>query len=120
MIMIENEPSLLPVLEPLCYATGQILKPLSLFPNDFLEVDVDPEMRAFIVEPITYRPKIDDEELKENTPVITYNEKEYVRDSRTPSWDAGRWLNRVPEKKQISYGRWKIAGTDFSAIVMRH
>jgi len=118
--MIENEPSLLPVLEPLCYATGQILKPLQLFANDFLEIDVDSEMRAFIVEPATYRPKIDNEELKENVSVITYNEKEYVRDSRTPSWDAGRWLNRVPEKKQVSCGRWKIAGTDFSAIVMRH
>ena len=38
-----------------------------------------------------------------------------------PSWNASSaWFLRVPERKQLGYGKWKLAGTDYTALIIHH
>lgn len=38
-----------------------------------------------------------------------------------PSWNASSaWFSRVPERKQLGYGKWRLAGTDYTALIIHH
>jgi SNF2 family DNA or RNA helicase len=96
---------LLPVLEPLCQATSTLLKPLALNDRDRLEVNLDEEGRRFIVQAFA---------------VGIYNSEQRTTASKSA---AQGWVKKIPERmptRDKAYGRWILAGTDFTALVIHH
>jgi len=94
----------LPILEPLTQATKNTLKPFALNRRDYLEIDLDSRGDRFVIEACVYQ--------------------DGIRTDRTPSYNAAtKWVSKVPEAYQPKgwpYGRWLMAGTDFTAIVIAH
>lgn len=104
---MEAEQLNLPYLEPLSKATETTLAPLKLYPSDYLEIDLDDEGRRFLVK--------------------------FRRKNRKGEFDdfASHWarelLHRIPERRAGKSndphryrGRWILAGTDFTALVIQH
>lgn len=106
MATMDTYLSSLPVLDPLTRATETRLKPVHLYGNDHLEIDLDEEGRRFIVEACIYRDGM--------RATGSYD---------TPSMNAAvKWVKKIPErnKDKVVYGKWTLAGTDFTALVMSH
>lgn len=113
-----------PVLEPLSRATSTTLSPVKFSQGDFLEIDVDATGKHFLCEAVCLK-KVD--HLLEGDGAAEYLQNEegvFVKDAsfyHYPSSDAAiSWFSRIPERKQISYGKWRLAGTDFTALVIHH
>jgi len=110
-----------PVLEPLSRATSTTLQPLSFYQGDFLEIDVDKEGKHFICKAVCLRKA---ENLLGETVHVHIDEGIFIKDDKYydyPSSTAAiKWVQRIPERKQISYGTWRLAGTDFTALVIHH
>lgn len=117
-----------PVLEPLSKATETTLKPLDLQDTDFLEIDVDDEGKHFIAEAVCLRrctgnilPSADDAACPD---FVQTPDGAFYKDDRYyhyPSWNATHnWFERVPERSQKGYGKWRLAGTDYTALVIHH
>lgn len=117
-----------PVLDPLSRATETALAPLNLLPSDFLEIDVDKEGKHFLVQavclkkcPANYLPSADDAAVPE---FITTPEGAFYKDPafyHYPSYTASSiWFQRIPERSQKGFGAWRLAGTDYTALVIHH
>jgi len=118
-----------PVLEPLSKATGTILAPLQFLPTDFLEIDVDEKnMEHFLVQAVCLKkcesnllPSMDD---AANPAYVTTPDGAFYKDDKYyyySSFNASTvWFRRVPERSQLGFGRWKLAGTDFTALIIHH
>jgi SNF2 family DNA or RNA helicase len=91
---------MLPTLEPLSRATGHTLEQLRLTDTDRLLLDLDEDGTRFIATAICVR----------NGEMVNW----------TPSYDARKWFKRVPERDHLDGDTWKLAGTDFTAILIRH
>lgn len=110
------------VLEPLCKATAQHFAPPHLFPNDFLVVSLDEDMRRFIVQGAAYKEyngalplgySMDD--------VERVNGNMMLKDKHGPSRMASEsWMAMVPERKDMGFGKWRLGGTDFTALSIYH
>jgi len=113
-----------PVLEPLSRATSTSLQPISFHRGDFLEIDVDKTGDAFITKAVCLK-KVDNAlggdveavHIRTDEGVFVKDEKYYDYPSTVASL---KWFGRIPERKQIQYGTWKLAGTDFSALLIHH
>ena len=148
MTQAENKIPAFPVLEPLSKATATALAPMELLPTDFLEIDVaesearmiqtgkragestsvDNDMMHFEVQavclkrcPTNILPSIDraaDPKYVQTPQGAFYKDDVHYH---YPSWNASSaWFTRVPERKQLGYGKWKLAGTDYTALIIHH
>jgi len=118
-----------PVLEPLSKATATALSPLILLPTDFLEIDIDEkEGNHFMVQAVCLKkcptnalPSIDDAAMPAY--VTTPDGAFYKEDAfyHYPSFSASStWFHRVPERSQKGFGFWRLAGTDYTALIIHH
>jgi len=124
-----------PVLEPLSRATQTALIPLDLLPTDFLEIDIDEKEWAdeekgqhFLVQAVCLK------KCKENllpsadgaavpAYVQTIEGAFYIDPVHYhyPSYNASYvWFRRVPERSQKGFGFWRLAGTDYTALIIHH
>ena len=103
----------LPVLEPLCRATEQTLKAIELFDNDYLELDLDDEGKRFIATVATY-------ESASEVDGVEIHGKWIKQSPHGASFNAHRWVRRIPERKELGYGKFRLGGTDFTALVIHH
>jgi len=127
MQVIETKISALPVLEPLSNATQTTLSPVDFLDSDFLELDVILEESGkmhFIAETVCLRKcpanmLPSDEVVYVQTPQGAY----YKDDNyyHYPSNNASMyWFKKIPERSQKGFGKWRLAGTDFTALVIHH
>lgn len=121
---MENKIPAFPILEPLSRATATTLKEVPFQDTDFLEIDVDKEGNHFIVEAVCLKKCPTNILPSDKVVYVTTPEGAYYKDEayfHYPSHQAVvTWFRRVPERKQISYGKWRLAGTDFTALVIHH
>ena len=116
-------------LEPLSDVTEEVVASLELFPNDFLEVDVDAEMKRFVVQATSLK------ELELPQPVEGWEELTAVHDNGVQAdleidgrafvktgWPSrvatDQWLHRVPERRRLAHGKWLLAATDYTMLVL--
>lgn len=83
-------------LTPLCDATEQLFRPLNLEHGDRLRIALDKEGKNFITE--------------------VYGVKNDIRGYC--SYYALKWQDRIPERKQLGYGKFSFAATDFTALII--
>lgn len=138
MTQTETKISAFPVLEPLSKATATALAPLKLLKTDFLEIDIaesdgrnaDSKSMHFMVQavclercPTNVLPSVDaaaDPQYVQ-TPDGAFYKDEKGLHYLYPSYNASTvWFRRVPERKQAGYGKWKLAGTDYTALIIHH
>lgn len=129
MIATENKIPAFPILEPLSKATATALAPLNLLPTDFLEIDVDGKTGDhFMVQavclkrcPTNVLPSADAAAMPA---YVTTSKGAFYKDDAFyyyPSYNASSvWFRRVPERSQKGYGLWKLAGTDYTALIIHH
>jgi SNF2 family DNA or RNA helicase len=109
------------VIEPLSKATASSIKPIKVEEGDFLEIDLDDKGDRFIVTPVYYREPYEDEDLTEKTTrrirgVLMVHDR-----WKSASWQASRtWVRRVPEAHRLHNDTWKMAGTDFTVVIIHH
>lgn len=114
----------MPVLEPLSRATQQRLTPISLTRSDFLEIDVNSEGDAFIIEMVNLTEC--EKNILPNDSVETFEfdgDMFYKKESnyRYVSYAAdNQWLSRIPERSQVGFSKHKLAATDFTVLVIHH
>ncbi|KKL16925.1 hypothetical protein LCGC14_2490720, partial [marine sediment metagenome] len=141
MTQTETKIPAFPILEPLSKATAMALAPGKLLETDFLEIDVcdsntgrgggahiEDDMMHFLVQAVCLRrcpadilPSVDS--AADPKYVQTPNGAFYQDDIHYhyPSWNASSsWFQRIPERKQMGYGKWKLAGTDYTALIIHH
>jgi len=118
-----------PILEPLSKATQTALAPLNLLPGDFLEIDVDEkEGQHFMVQAVCLKkcpanalPSMDDAAMPA---YVTTPEGAFYKDDsfyHYPSFSASStWFHRIPERSQKGFGFWRLAGTDYTALIIHH
>ena len=110
-----TEEQLKPVLTPLCAATETLFEPLDLREHDFLEVSLNEEGDRFIVQSQTYYTPHNGEMT------VDVNGTPMVKGRSAGSFNASyHWVKRCPERKELGQGKWLLAATDFSALVMYH
>lgn len=124
------------IVEPLSRATEQVFKPLRLREWDWLEISLDDEARRFVVESKSYR------EVKPGqckychdveqahtvnhhpfTPVgISFEQGgvSFAESGMPMSLDATNWVRRVPEQRDNKNGKFTLAGTDFTVLLIEH
>lgn len=127
MSSIVSESAALPVLEPLSEATGQLIRPIDLERRDFLRIDLGPDGKQFFLKPIALRVVTPEEwdsvqKLRETASieVIEHCGKQWLIDSRGPSYTASRgWANRIPFAKW-EHPCWVVDATDIAALVIHH
>lgn len=110
-------------IEPLCEATSQTLKPISLAPTDFLVVSLDDEAKKFTLEALALRTVREDE-----SPAYTLdhsNGSKLCVDWKCASTTAigqtnSPWIKRIPTATENGAGRWVCEATDFSVVVIHH
>jgi SNF2 family DNA or RNA helicase len=113
-----------PILEPLSRATSTSLRPIQFHQGDFLEVDVDKTGEHFICKAVCLRKTNNAIAGEQDVVMVQTSEGVFVKDDRYYNYPSSvastRWFARVPERKQIQLGTWKLAGTDFTALVLHH
>lgn len=107
------------LLEPLCAATQSVLKPISWLQNEFILIDTDDEIKRFIVRPV--RASASTELSPEDKWFIHPVTGDTLYERGSANMGAMRMLmRRIPEKQELGFGKWRVAGTDFSALVLKH
>lgn len=121
---MDTKISAFPVLEPLSRATATTLKEIKFHDTDFLEIDVDKEGNHFIVEAVCLRKCPTNILPSDKVVYVTTPEGAHYKDDayfHYPSHEASMiWFRRIPERSQKGYGKWKLAGTDFTALIIHH
>lgn len=105
------------VLEPLSEATKTTLSEIQFFPSDYLEISVDDELERFEIQAKSLAPWDPVKHAKITKTVVLNGEKFY--DTGFPSrLAAEEWVRRIPERKKLGFGWWRLGGTDFTALVI--
>jgi len=87
------------VLQPLCDATADLVADLPIWPNDRLEITTSKQQRgSWIIQAYAMR------------------RGERVAGSQAASYD---FFARLVERKEIGFGRWVVAATDFNAMLIQ-
>jgi len=124
MRKMEHKIPAFPILEPLSRATATTLKEVPLQDTDFLEIDVDKEGDHFIVEAVCLKKCPANSLPSDEVVYVTTPNGAYYKDDayyHYPSYDAtALWVRRVPEREQKGYGKWRLAGTDFTVLIIHH
>lgn len=118
-----------PLLEPLSQATATSFMPLKLLPSDFLEIGIEEkEGKHFIVQavclkrcPANMLGSTDHAAIPEFVQTI---DGSFYKDPAFyfyPSYTASsEWFQRIPERSQKGFGHWRLAGTDYTALIIHH
>lgn len=109
------------LLEPLCTATAAAFTPPNLFPNDYLLVEVDEELKRFIVQPTAmrrYTGVLRNFETEKD--IIEHNGEQFVKEASASGGATSSFIRRVPERTELGHSKWKLAGTDFTALLIYH
>jgi len=86
----------LPVLEPLCRATEQVLKPLQLETTDYLFVSLN-DKGHFVCQALAYRFA----SVNDNGETKLINGQKMILCDYGASWSATHsWQRRIPERKE--------------------
>jgi len=125
MIATENKIPAFPVLEPLSKATASTLAPIEFLDTDFLEIDVDEkEGKHFVVQAVCLRKCPSNILPNDETIYVTTSDGAFYKDDNYyyyPSYNASTiWFRRVPERSQKGFGKWRLAATDFTALIIHH
>lgn len=129
MTVTETKIPAFPVLEPLSKATATALSPLKLLGTDFLEIDVDnKEGEHFVVQAVCLKKcptnLLQSTDSAAIPPYVTTSEGAFYKDDAFfyhPSFNASSiWFKRIPERSQKGFGRWRLAGTDYTALIIHH
>lgn len=98
------------IIQPLCDATEQVFTPIDIQKNDFLLISLDKE--RFIIEAVELTDTISERQI---------NGRYISRYGARNGQIASAWVMRIPERsKQIHYGKYSVAATDYSALVIHH
>ena len=91
-------------IEPLNDATRRLFRPILYAKTDRMHISLDDSGKHFVLKCYALAKRWNSNEMYEVG----------------PSWSVRRFLERIPERKIISYSPqiWKVAGTDFSAILI--
>lgn len=130
MSSIRTEEAIRPLVEPLSEATGDLLRPLKLFPNDFLSLELSVDGRHFVAKPITAN-KVSIDELKSMVAEgadrqdiadrsFTKSGQHYIISPRSASGRLFAFLGRVIESSAVDTTTWNLAATDTTAIQIYH
>lgn len=110
----------LPVLEPLSRATRTLLEPITLFTPDYLRISLSDDANHFIVQAEAYVDPGDYYASREATPVTINGELKILARMSASGHARHTWVKRVPERKELGDGKWKLGCTDFTALVIHH
>lgn len=119
-----NKIPAMPVLEPLSRATQNTLAPLTMQPTDFLEIDVN-DAENFVVQSVYLKQVSGNLLPADGMEYVQTSKGIFIKDDKWNSYYASHnattaWARRVPERKEAGYGRYEMAGTDFTALVIHH
>lgn len=118
-----------PILEPLSQATATSFMPLKLLPSDFLEIGIEEkEGKHFLVQavclkrcPTNMLASTDKAAIPEFVQTV---DGAFYKDPAFyfyPSYTASsEWFQRIPERSQKGFGFWRLAGTDYTALIIHH
>ncbi len=107
------------VLTPLSKATSTLLEPIKLFANDYLELELDKTLRWFVSTAISYRPYSGVlSNYYTEADIVDFNGRMWLKDGSASGNAAQGWVKKVPEKSEIGFGKWRLAATDFTALII--
>lgn len=86
------------ILEPLSENTSKLLEPSDIRSNDRLRVALTEDGRHFVLH--------------------AYAELNDVRVTPSHPARAGRWIQNMPEVREVTANRWEVAATDISALII--
>ncbi len=120
----------LPLLEPLSKATETTLKPIYLYPEEFIEIKLDEDGRNFILRPIVGTLKrrcncfIEHVQTGAEINCDCLHRIGYDYENFEERLSRGfiEMMKKIPECKEDRHhpGRWLAATTDFTALVIMH
>lgn len=108
------------ILDPLSKATSTLLEPTSLFVNEYMEVDIDEDGKRFIINVKAMKPfqGVLPFGMTEKH-IVRIGGKDFIEEAGGASHrNSEVYFRRFPEAKQQAYGRWRVAVTDISAIIL--
>jgi len=104
------------ILKPMSEATRTLFTPIRIDRDEYLEIDLDKRGRKFI----TQATKLQPYSFDEGGHYYTINgEKQYKNDSISNAVAFG-WQRRIPECKDLGFGKWSFACTDFTVLTLHH
>ena len=104
------------ILKPMSEATKNLLTPIRIDKDEYLEIDLDKHGRKFVTQATKLRPYNFDEG---GHYYIINGEKQYKNGSISNSV-AFVWQQRIPERKELGFGKWAFACTDFTVLTLHH
>lgn len=125
MNVTETKIPAFPILEPLSKATATSLSPIKFLETDFLEIDVDGKENVhFVVQAVCLKKCPLNILPNEETIYVQTPNGAFYKDDRYyfyPSYNASTvWFRRIPERSQRGFGKWRLGGTDFTALLIHH
>ena len=114
------------LIEPLCKATGNVLKPLNLLDSDYLQIGISDDRKAFVVEGMRGRAvdvlQYHELSAEEKQRVhVTCDGGRVLQLSGGVSWRLESWLTHgFPESDGRPYSYRRIACTDYSVLLIHH
>lgn len=104
---------------PLCEATKNLIAPVSLLPNDRLEIEAcGEEYDTFRIRPFSVIPEPIDALYWKWVSAVPKDKLVRTYKETYPSWKAQKWIERLPERKRESGDSWTVKATDFNALVI--
>lgn len=104
------------VLKPLSIATKQLFSPIQIDKDEYLEIDLDKIGKHFLTQVIKLVPYSFDD----GGHYYTINGEKQYKNSGISTAIAYNWQCRIPERKELGYGKWSFACTDFTVLTIYH
>jgi len=104
------------VLTPLSDATRQLFTPITIDSNEYLEIKLDKSEKHFITQAVKLLPY----NFDEGGHYYTIDGVKHYRNGSISRSVAERWQPRIPERKNLGYGKWSFAVTDFTVLTIHH
>lgn len=114
-----HEATLSRILEPLCEATGALLREIRIRENEYLTLDFDAKHNKFVAKVRCLMPYSEEHEGVRTLFLLNGKKLMSCGDYSSPSREAAMsWAERLPERKAAGYGEWTLAATDFTVLVI--
>jgi hypothetical protein len=104
------------ILQPLSVATQQLFTPIRVEADDYLEIELDKSGKHFITQATRFTPYSFD---NGGNYYIVNGIKQYKNGTISINL-AYNWQKRIPERKELGYGKWSFACTDFTVLTIHH
>jgi len=106
------------VLKPLSKATETLLNPLKLMPNDYLLIGVDEEAKRFVVKIAMLNKPNGDTDARQI--LCPDGELRVLSKWHASHIARNKFVQRIPERKEVGENKWVLAATDFTVLVIQH